>query len=103
MALNADEACNYSWRKLGEPVDWGPSTDPLTTLAASCGNCRAQREVELHPEGRSGLVALARLPAGMANSRPGCRFFPSLHEIRDLASNLPLVYFWILDGAAMTH
>jgi hypothetical protein len=61
MALNADDGCNYSGGNWASQWVGAHPTDPLTTLAASCGNCEHSEKLNCILKGRAAWWLWARL------------------------------------------
>jgi hypothetical protein len=61
MALNADDGCNYSGGNWASMWIAAHPTDPLTTLAASCGDCAHSGKLNCILKGRAAWWLWARL------------------------------------------
>jgi len=61
MALNADDGCNYSGGNWARQWIAAHPTDPLTTLAASCGDCAHSEKLNCVLKGRTAWWLWARL------------------------------------------
>jgi hypothetical protein len=61
MALKANDECNYSGGNWAKQWIAGHPTDPLTTLAASCGECAHSEKLNCILKGRAAWWLWARL------------------------------------------
>ena len=61
MVLNANDECNYSGGNWARQWIAGHPTDPLTTLAASCGSCAHSEKLNCILKGRAAWWLWARL------------------------------------------
>jgi hypothetical protein len=61
MVLNADDGCNYSGGNWASQWIAAHPTDPLTTLAASCGDCAHSEKLNCILKGRAAWWLWARL------------------------------------------
>jgi hypothetical protein len=61
MALNADDGCNYSGGNWASQWIAAHPTDPLATLAASCGDCAHSEKLNCILKGRAAWWLWARL------------------------------------------
>jgi len=61
MALNADDGCNYAGGNWATQWISAHPTDPLTALAAACGNCEHSEKLNCILKGRAAWWLWARL------------------------------------------